>query len=71
MKKRTTLKLAMTALIAFMLVGVCTTNVSAISIDVYAYENSLMNNPSDTGIYLNEGDLLSVQVDFNQIWVVV
>jgi len=68
MKTRTALKLAMAALIALMMVGGYITDSSAMNIDVYAYENSLMKNPLDTGIYLNDGDLLSIKVDADQIW---
>jgi len=68
MKTGKSLKSAIAALIAMLLVGGYTTDCSAIDINVYAYENSLMNNPLDTGINLDTGDLLSVRVDFNQIW---
>jgi len=37
-------------------------------VDIFAYENSLMRNPLNTGILLNSGDVLSVTVDPLDMW---
>ena len=38
------------------------------TVEIFAWENSLMKNPLNTGIHLNAGDFLSVTVDPSDMW---
>jgi hypothetical protein len=60
-------KLALYIVVVGLIFGV-TGVAHALSLDVYAYENSLVLNPLDTGIDLFAGDLLTINVALDDLW---